>query len=335
MRRFWLFRSNLKSLEYYHDFKDLETFVNKCHDYYMLLPLWLLQADYFDEVTIWRLSDNNLDPIVFDVNGKKYYQRWCKSFQNILCHEEPDISFFRGGFREYDEITKSKPSLFGKKIYLGAGQRINAQWGGRYDLYLMEDDQDLIDNPGTKPFYKTASPFIFYPFETKEKWDICWPCNFTQIKYKGQEEFIKLLSEHKELKKLKIVHCGNKSEIGKQLCNKYQVDNIEFKGAVNRENLNKLLNESKFGLNFSNRLDGCPRVSTEVLMSGTPLMIHERTRLMSYYKKRGVVGIGEKNQYDTIMEGINNHKKYKEEVLKAIKKELSFDNTSEKNISLW
>jgi hypothetical protein len=336
MRRFWLFRSNLTSLEYYHDFKDLETFIKKCHDYYMLFPLWLLQADYFDEVTIWRLSNNNLDPIVFDINGKKYYQRWCKSFQNISFHEEPNTTFFRGGFKEYDEITKERPSVFGNKVYLGAGQRINAQWGGIYDLYLMEDDQDLIDHPGTKPFYKTASPFIFYPIkQKKETWDICWPCNFTQIKYKGQEEFIKLISENPRLKKLKIVHCGNKPEIGKQLCNKYQVDNIEFKGAVDRKNLNKVLNESKFGLNFSNRLDGCPRVSTEVLMAGTPLIIHERTRLLSYYKTKGVVELKRYNQASMILEAIDNHKKYKEECLDAIKNELSFDKINTKNISLW
>ena len=70
MRRFWLFRSNLIPLEYYHEFKDLDTFEKNCHDYYMLLPLWLLQNNFFDEVTIWRLTKNPKEDIIFDVNGK-------------------------------------------------------------------------------------------------------------------------------------------------------------------------------------------------------------------------------------------------------------------------
>ena len=51
MRSFWLFRSDIKALEYYHEYKDLQTFKSKCHDYYLLLPLWLLENDYFDPLT--------------------------------------------------------------------------------------------------------------------------------------------------------------------------------------------------------------------------------------------------------------------------------------------
>jgi hypothetical protein len=338
MRRFWLFRSDLTSLEYYHSFRDLNTFVKHCHDYYMLLPLWLLEANYFDEVMIWRLSKQNKEPIIFDVNGKQYIQRWCKNFNHTLFYPSPDISFWRGGFRLYDEITKAKSKYFGYKIYLGAGQRISARWGGKYDLFLMEDNDDIRKNPGTYPFYKTASPFIFFPFKTDTdtyNYDICWPCNFTQLKYKGQEEFIKTISKSGKLRSLKIVHCGNKPEVGKRLCNQYNVSNIEFKGPMDRPQLNHILNYSKFGLNLSNRLDGCPRVSTEVLMSGTPLIIHERTRLLSYYKQRGVVVVNNSNIEEKIMKGMKKHKKIEKQVLEALKDELAFDKTNEKNIELW
>lgn len=338
MKRFWFFRSNLKSLEYYHEYKDLTTFIKHCHDYYMLLPLWLLQAGYTDEVIIWRLSDKKRAPIVFDINGKKYIQKWVTHFNTTFNFPKPDMSFFRGGFPEYDEITKLKPDHFGYKIYLGAGQRINAKWGGKYDLFLMEDDDDLKENPGTHPFYKTASPFIFHSqkdIEPTFDYDICWPCNFTQLRYKGQESFIRSIAKNKELQRLKIVHCGNKPHNGKRMCGKFGVINIKFKGPQDRKSLNDILNHSRFGLNLSNRLDGCPRVSTEVLMSGTPLIIHEKTRLLSYYKKHGVVEVNDKNIAKKITNALENYSDYKDDVLSAIKDELSFDQTNQKNIDLW
>jgi glycosyltransferase involved in cell wall biosynthesis len=338
MKRFWLFRSNLKSLEYYHEYKDLSTFIKKCHDYYMLLPLWLLQSGNIDEVTIWRLTKRPRNPIVFDVDGKKYIQRWVQDFSETLKFPKPDMSFWRGGFREYDQITKSHPKHFGVKIYLGAGQRINAQWGGKYDVFLMEDDDDIRKNSGTYPFYKTASPFVFHRFKNTivdMHWDICWPCNFTQIRYKGQEFFIREIAKSKLLRRLKIVHCGNKPEVGKKLCKQYGVSNIEFLGSLDRVKLNEVLNSSLFGLNLSNRVDGCPRVSTEVLMSGTPLIIHEKTRLLSFYKKRGVVEVNDDNIAKKIINAIEDYTTYKADVIRAIDDELSFDKTNQKNIDLW
>jgi len=220
MRRFWLFRSNLIPLEYYHQFTDLTTFEAGCHDYYLLLPIWLLRNDYFDEVTIWRLTKKPKDDIVFDVNGKKYIQKWVKNFNQTFDYPPPDYSFWRGGFSEYDRVTSFQPDFFGKKLYLGAGRRQFAQYGGKYDAYLMEDERDFRISYRCAKFYKTASPNIFYPITCGKKWDICWPCNFTQIKYKGQEFFIKMISQNKELQKLKIVHCGNKSKIGQNLAKK-------------------------------------------------------------------------------------------------------------------
>ena len=338
MKRFWLFRSNLKALEYYHEFKDLETFIKNCHDYYMLLPLWLLQADYMDEVTIWRLTDKKRDPIVFDVNGKKYIQRWVKNFNKTFDETPPTMSFFRGGFKEYDMATMAYPERFGYKIYLGAGQRINAQWGGKYDLFLMEDDNDLTINPGTQPFYKTASPFVFHNYKNTVvnlAYDICWPCNFTQIRYKGQEDFIRAVAQSEMLSRLDIVHCGNKPEVGKKMCEQYGVTNIKFDGLHDKRSLNNILNHSRFGLNMSNRKDGCPRVSTEILMTGTPLIIHERTRLLSYYKQRGVIEVNENNIAEKIILAMENYHTHRADVLIAHNDELSFDKTNQKNIDLW
>ena len=228
MRRFWLFRSDLAALEYYHKYKDLEIFKENCHDYYMLLPIWLLENDYMDEVIIWRLTKTWKKDIIFDVNGKKYIQKWVKNFNETLKYPSPDITFWRGGFKKYDTVTSMHPEHFGLKLYLGAGRRILPQWGGVYDVFLMEDERDFVERKKCLPFYKTASPFIFHPIESEIKWDICWPCNFTQIKFKGQEEFIKMISQRPKLKEYSIVHCGNKPEVGKSICKRYKVENIEF-----------------------------------------------------------------------------------------------------------
>lgn len=340
MRTFWLFRSNLKTLEYYHDpfYQDFKNFKEGCHDFYMLFPLWLLENDYFDEVVIWRLSSIPLKDIVFDINGKKYIQRWVTNLIECIDYDPPEISFLRGGFKEYDDVTKNRPGYFGLKLYLGAGRRITSQWGGVYDYYLLEDERDFL--PMSKynniPFYKTASSQIFQPIESFDKeWDICWPCNFEQIRYKGQEYFLDLLEKNKELQNLKIVHCGNKDDLAKKMCEKRGIKNIHFAGKVSRTELNMFLNRSKFGLNLSNLQDGCPRVSTEILMSGTPLIINEETRLLKYYKQKGVVEVNQKNIVDKFKFAFINYNLLKDEVKDAINNELSFDTICRKNIELW
>jgi len=335
MRRFWLFRSNLIPLEYYHEYKDLETFEKNCHDYYMLLPLWLLQNDYFDEVTIWRLTKNPKKDIVFDVNGKQYIQKWVTNFNKTFDYPKPDISFWRGGFQEYDRVTGQQPKHFGLKLYLGAGRRITSIYGGKYDVYLMEDKRDFNDKFKCVPFFKTASPHIFYPIEYEKRWDICWPCNFTQIKYKGQKLFVNAIANSPYLQSLKIVHCGNKPEMGKQLCARHGVTNIHFMGLVDRPKMNSILNTSHFGLNLSNIQDGCPRVSTEVLMSGTPLILNEETRLLDSYKKNGVVMVNEENLAKKIERAMEEKDDYKRQVKWAIENTISYDKINQKNIIRW
>jgi len=303
----------------------------------MLFPLWCLENNYFDEVIIWRLSNKPIDDIVFDVNGKKYIQRWLPSFHHTLRHPSPEISFWRGGFPEYDQTVNLKPSHYGKKIYLGAGKRIFPQFGGKYDAYLIEDERDYIKNANCYYFYKTASPEIFFPANPplEKKWDICWPCNFTQLKYKGQAFFIGQIAKSEQLQSLKIIHCGNKPEVGKEICKRHGVTNIKFMGSVTRPQLNALLNASRFGMNLSNRVDGCPRVSTEVLMSGAPLILMDSVRLLKEYRKKGVVNVSEENFAKKIMDGVRIYDHLKLQLNDAIKNELSFDEVNRKNIEIW
>jgi hypothetical protein len=340
MRIFWLFRSNLKHFEYYHKYDNLDDFEKNCHDFYMLFPIWLLRNNYFDIVVIWRLSNSHVKEVNFNVDGKMYTQRWVKSFDEVLSFPKPEISFFRGGFKEYDTVTNKNPGHFGLKLYLATGRRIYPQWGGIYDIFLQEDLRDFHEGRRCLPFYKTASPKIFFPYLTLqedqyEHYDICWPCNFKQIRYKGQEFFIQKISQSKDLQKLKIVHCGNQPKVGKKLCEKYGVKNIEFKGEVDRKELNVYLNHSKYGLCLSNLQDGCPRVVTEVLCSGTPLIISNLTRVLPYYKKMGTIEVNQSNIRGKIRGAMKETLQMRLWAVRASNELLSFDTIMQKNIDSW
>lgn len=336
MKSFWLFRSNLKSLEYYHQYDNLEEFVKNCHDYYMLLGIWLLKKGYMDSVVVWRLSNIPMLDINFTVNGRLYSQKWVKNFDETFKYPKASMSLFRGGFPEYNTVVNENRQHFGKTLYLGTGKRTYPSYGGSYDVYLQEDQKDFQTVRTCLPFYKTASPEIFYPIpKTKIEYDICWPANFTQHKYKGQEFFMNVVGHCPKLKKLKIIHCGNKPEVGKRMAKKYNVSNIKFVGSVDRPTLNEYLNKSRFGLCLSNRQDGCPRVATEILMSGTPMILRKMTRLLPYFRKTGVVGVNDNNIIKNIMTALQNQTKLKLDLQEAIKTTLSFNQICQKNIDLW
>lgn len=337
MKRFWLFRSNIRELEYYHKYTKLEDFETKCHDFYLLFPIWLLRKGHFDEVTIWRLSKTPRPDIIFNVEGKLYYQKWVRSFTDVLRFPSPTVSLWRGGFPEYDEVTRGDHDL-GIRMYLGTGKRIYPQYGGNYDVLLQEDERDFRDDQYCMPFWKTASPHIFNEkpgIIFNKYWDICWPCNFTQITQKGQEEFISTLAKSPDLKKLKIVHCGNKPQVGQKMAHKYGVTNIEFKGLQTRDQLTNTLNSSKFGLCMSNRKDGCPRIVTEILMTKTPLLLSEKTRLLPLYKKNGIVDINSSNMEFRIKWALEHYDDFSNEVAYSVKNTIAFPKICAKNIFRW
>jgi len=335
MKNLYLFRSNLRILEYYHYINNLKEFKEKCHDFYLLQCLWYLENNYIDEVVIWRLQPKNkvMKDITFTINKKRFIQRFVNNFSEVFNYSKPYITFWRGGFKEYDNVSKQNPIFFGKSLYLGAGIRTFPQWDGKYDTFLIEDDKDGNESFDCRPFYKTCNPNIFYPMNLKKKYDISWICNFTQITYKGQEFFIREISKSDYLKNLKIVHCGNKPEVGKKLCRKYGVRNIEFLGTLKRPKLNNILNESRISINLSNSKDGCPRVSTEILCSGTPLLLRDTCRLLGHYKS-GVIRFKDHNIEKSIKSSIFSHKKIRKELLDDLQY-LSMEKICEINWKIW
>lgn len=333
MSTFYLFRSNIKSLEYYHEYKDLNTFKEKCHDFYLLQCIWFLENDIFDKCIVWRLSDVPIKDIEFNINGKILTQKWVTNFNDVFKYKRSNVSLFRGGFKEYDGVTKINPYFFGLKLYLGAGKRVTPKFNGLYDKILIEDEIDSsIYN--SIPFYKTTNNNIFKYLNFDKQYDICLISNFTQVNYKGTDLFINKISSSNYLKTLKICHIGNNKEVGINLCKKLKVNNIEFLGYLNREEINNVLNKSKFGLVNSNKSDGCPRVSTEVLTSGTPLFIRDETRLLDYYKQHGVIEFNEKNIVDRIKSGFDKYNDLKNDLIKNLDI-FSMEKICKKNLEFW
>jgi len=336
MNRFWLFRTNLTSLESYHQYNNLDDFEKNCWDFYAVIGLWILQNTDCREITVWRLTKKKNFATKFKLpNNKLFIQRFVKNFDECFKYPFPDATLFRGGFKEYCELTKKNPKFFGTKLYLGASKRKYPIYGGKYDKVLVEDERDL-KKKNYIPFYKIGVPNIFKSLNLEKKWDICFPANFTQISYKGQEYFIKQISKSDLLKSLKIVNCGNKPEVGKKLCKKYGINNIEFLGHVDRFGVNSVLNHSKFGLVASNNTDGCPRVATEILGAGTPLLVRKETRLLDYYKNLDCVEVFDDNKLEKVYKKAKkNYKEMKQKNIEYLKHELNIDNIMKMNLKLW
>jgi len=298
------------------------------------MGLNFLENNYFDEVIIWRLFDTDKKDIVFDINGKKFIQKWVKDFRDVFKYSPCDVSFFRGGFPEYCQITNSNEKFFGLKLYLSAGKRLRPQYGGIYDKILIEDEKDGSDN-NCIPFYKTTNPNIFKPLNLKKDYDLCIISNFTQLKYKGTDIIISQIPRFPFYQNLKICHVGNNPEVGKTLCKKYEVNNIDFLGKKTRFEVNEILNRSKFGIIASNREDGCPRVITETLCSGTPLFLKTETRLLNYYKSYGVVPFDNQgNLFRAMTMGYDKYNEIKESLQKNLDR-FSMNKICKMNIDLW
>lgn len=335
MKRFWIFRTNLTNLESYHQYKNLESFEENCWDFYLLMGLWILRNTECKEVTIWKLTKKTSYSVKFKLPGNKIFiQRFVNNFNECFKYKKPEISLFRGAFPEYDDITKKNPKFFGNKLYLGANGPRRYPKYNHYNKILVEDERDIKDN--CYPFYKVGNPRIFKPLNLQKKYDICWPCNFTQIKQKGQEYFIKQISKSKILSKLRIAHTGNEYKVGQKLCKKYGVTNIDFLGHIDRFGVNDVLSRSNFGLVTSNDTDGCPRISTEILVSGTPLLIRDKTRLLSYYRSLDCVESFSDNALENVYKKAKkNYMVMRQKNLDYLDYELNLDNIMIMNMKLW
>jgi len=333
MKTFWLFRSNLRIIEYYHQYRDIETFKKQCHDFYLLQGIWFLENTDIEEFVVWRLKPKKpIKNIVMKVNGKLFKQIFVDNFDEVVKYEPPLIAFFRGGFEEYDNLIKKYSKFFknSRTLYLGASKRITPQYGGKYDLILVEDELELKKIKNSIPFYKTANENIFNVIKGREKIiDIIWICNNTQFKIKGQEYFINKLRKSDYLRSLSILHVGNEPDKLSKLLNKYNIKNIHLAGYLNRHQINVLLNSSKLALITSDKTDGCPRLITEILCTDAVLICRSKTRMLDYYRKAAVI-FDDGEIENKVKFALKNLKKYKNK-----KNNYDIDNICKLNLLGW
>jgi len=351
MKIFYLFRSNLRHPEYYHKYKTLSEFEYNCHDFYLLFPLELLKMGKYDKVIIWRLTDIPRDDIVFKFKneiGTKgiFIQKFCtRSFDEAFSLPRPDVSVFRGGFQEYDSVINKIPGFFGKTFYLGASRRLTPQYGGEYDIILYESELDLSSTESKskfifKRFFKTTNPKIFYHDDNiKPEFDIIWPWKYTSDHRKGEHFFLESIKKHSGLhglRQLKIYHCGNEPKKAKKLFDSYGVSNIICDDIKHYHDMSDIINNGICGLLTSDKEDGCPRLSTEILSCCVPLLIRNKTRLLDYYNGFGRFNYIDGNDlYNKFMFIKENRSEIVDRLKIRVRKDLSLREICNMNVKEW
>ena len=111
------------------------------------------------------------------------------------------------------------------------------------------------------------------------------------------------------------------------------LNNIKFLGSLPRPTLNNLLNQSKLGLVTSNQNDGCPRIITEILCAGIPLMLRDTTRALYYYT-RGTFRFADKDIEVWVKSALGSYKEVKKETRINLKR-LSMANICRQNLAQW
>jgi hypothetical protein len=200
-----------------------------------------------------------------------FVERWIPDFRNAPEGFSPDVIFARGGFGEYDSVLRRHPRAF--KIYYGAGRRFLPQSGFKgYDLILLDSPGQLAECkakfPGIKAslFIKPAPDNLFFPAQAEKHFDVCFPANGSQARFKGHE-FVFTTAP----KSLRIMNLGNPSP--------YPEPGHIFRIRVPRGRVPVHMRQCKVGIVCSDsQVDSCPRVIPEMLACGLPVVVLDQTR---------------------------------------------------------
>jgi len=238
---------------------------------------------------------------------------------NIQCLENintynpkshPDIIFARGGFPDYNKILKRYSQA--KKIYYGAGVRYLPNDNIHYDLILMDchnhQKECKIKLPHIrselwiKPAHENFIPPSLYTYE----YDICYIGN-GGASDKGHH-FVKTTCPPY----LKILHLGRKSEVdtSKNITHKY----------VERNEMPYWIGKCKIGILPYQSKDSCPRVISEMLACGLPIIAFDSINFWND-KYKDVVVVSKKEFWNNVIKILNtkiNHNKISENYKKTL-----------------
>jgi len=274
--------------------------IENCDDVWTQLFFALLKKDDCGELWYWggtrekKFADN-------------FTERWIPSFQTYKGNFIPDVVFCRGGFQEYHSILRRFPNSI--KIYYGAGRRFLPQRGFYdYDIILQDSQEQVkicnMHYPEllTTLFVKPAPDNLFFPMpEIEKKYDVCFPANGSQP-FKGHEFVYNTISSD-----IKLLNLGNNS-------NRFKYPNNVTAYRVLKSEMPKHIAKCKVGIvTVSSKIDSCPRIISELLACGLPIIVLEDVR---FWKEKYIVSgatgelATEENFWDVVKYVLNNVDKY-------------------------
>lgn len=234
--------------------------LGECNDIYSLLANEL--GDEKTEVLYWGKSR----VAVYDPT---YTDRWVKDLTYYVPDFKPDVILARGGFEETFPFLKRFPKAF--KVYYGAGKRYLPKGFTDYNLTLQDSPEQLAK--ATKKFptmhhvlwWKPVSHH-FKPQNIKPKYDGVFVAIHPRDKRKNVKWVYKNLP-----KDFKLLQIGNTPD--------FKVPkNVKIVKAL-RKDMPRLLSKGKCLLAPYGPGDSAPRVFSEAVACGVPIVAFDDVRI--------------------------------------------------------
>lgn len=205
---------------------------------------------------IGKIYDNLM--VFADVNDENVRMPTKKSCEKV------NYVFARGGFDYYKPILKACKNAY--KIYYGSGIRYYPQDGIKYNLILVDTEEQLekvqkkFPNTKSSLWIKPAAKH-FKSVECKKEYDVVFVADTSS---KFQEKIKRIRWVYKTVPSdLKVLHLGKSSLKPPK--------NVTVK-RVSRLEMPKWYSACKVGIVPYKNYDSCPRVIPEMLACGLPVV---------------------------------------------------------------
>jgi len=249
------------------------------NDFYCMLVKHMVDIGSFKYGEVWIQDKNGPDKILFDLDNFKVKR--FNHISDVTIDIDPDVLYVRGagGAGEYLPIIQQCKKAI--KIYW-SGNIKNVPELDIYDIVLVADEtsKDKIKNSIVKRLIKGVVSNVFKPINVEKIYDFCYVANVNRP-VKNHKLLIEALSRIVE--PLNIIYVGD-VEYGNRSDEEYvnevisssekNIHNVIFAGVKDKESINIIMNQSKFGVICSEAEDS-PRVISEYLAAGIPVLCNK------------------------------------------------------------
>lgn len=250
-------------------------------------------TDMWTHLFAGLVEDGDAGSILYS-NGDRlvYYrpnftEKWIKSFKDYKA-SEPDIIVARGGFKEYLPLLKRYPNA--KKVYYGANHGCVPKDGIKYDLIMCDSEKQVRKcrkrGLNGKLFIKPASP-QFYKWYISKTYDVGFSAIWPKDKRKNVS-WVHKTAPHD----IKILQMGH----GVKSPSNFSVKNIRH------ENMCIAINRCKVIIAPYTGVDSCPRIISEAIACGVPVVALDSCQF--WREKYPVDVVSKKNFWHIVRERI-------------------------------